>query len=266
MPTPTIAETLKFANLQMAAEALYGLVAATTESNQPPPALRPGQPIDGLIDPAWLTTGNLHASKFTSTEAAKFAEQWTVVEHISNTTTGFSGTLLKALKNDPSQNIKAGDLVLSFRSTEFLDDHARDNTATNVLEIKEKGFAFGQLSDMEDWYKSLQQGGKITGPLSVTGYSLGGHLATAFNLLHPGVAQQVVTFNGAGIGTIGDPALAATPAQLPAMIARFSALRSQGETTGFLDSFQSEAGRNAYQAIQAHLASTLGVPRWRCRF
>ncbi|MDI1267793.1 MAG: hypothetical protein PSV40_01640 [Polaromonas sp.] len=33
-----------------------------------------------------------------------------------------------------------------------------------------------------------------------TGYSLSGHLATVFNLLHPGAAQQVITFNGAGIG------------------------------------------------------------------
>jgi len=143
MPAPTIAETLKFANLQMATEALYRF-------NATPPGtiLTPGDKFVGDIPTTILTAGNLHASKFTSTEATKFAEQWTVVEHVSNTTTGFSGTLLKALKNDPSQNIKAGDLVLSFRSTEFLDDHARDNTATNVLEIKEKGFAFGQLNDM----------------------------------------------------------------------------------------------------------------------
>jgi hypothetical protein len=47
---PTVADYLKYANVQMAAEALYGLAAATTESNQPPPALRPGQPIDGQIE------------------------------------------------------------------------------------------------------------------------------------------------------------------------------------------------------------------------
>jgi Ca2+-binding RTX toxin-like protein len=260
MSAPTIAETLKFANLQMAAEALYDYDANVTGVT-----LSPGAKYDGVILDRFLVSGNRHASKFTSTEAAKFAEQWTVVEHISNTTTGFSGTLLKALKNDPSQYIKAGDLVLSFRSTEFLDDHARDNTATNVLEIKEKGFAFGQLSDMEDWYQSLQQRGKITGPLSVTGYSLGGHLATAFNLLHQNELNggQVVLFNGAGIGKIGtgDNTLAGTQTKLREMIGRFTTLRAQGETTGFLDSFQSEAGRNAYQAIQAHLASTLGVPR-----
>ena len=39
-------------------------------------------------------------------------------------------------------------------------------------------------------------------PTDLTRCSLGGHLATAFKLLHPGAAQQVVTFNGAGVGVI----------------------------------------------------------------
>jgi Ca2+-binding RTX toxin-like protein len=258
---PTIAEYLKFANLQMAAEALFGF-------NATPPGtiLTPGDKLDNPLEmpierfTRILTDGNLHASKFTSTEAEKFvdpAKGWKVVEHISNTTTGFSGTLFK--------NNATDELVLSFRSTEFLDDHARDNTATNVLEIKEKGFAFGQLSDMEDWYQSLQQRGKITGPLSVTGYSLGGHLATAFNLMHGNELNggQVVLFNGAGVGKIGtaNGTLAGTQTKLREMVTRFGVLRAQGETTGFVDRFQSVDGRNAYLAIQAHLASTLGVPR-----
>ena len=53
-------------------------------------------------------------------------------------------------------------------------------------------------------YASLGERGLINGPLSVTGYCLGGHLATAFNLLHPGAAQQVVTFNGAGVGEVNE--------------------------------------------------------------
>ncbi|MBL8489104.1 MAG: hypothetical protein JNK22_18720, partial [Rhodocyclaceae bacterium] len=258
MPAPTVVETLKFANLQMAAEALY-----TFNATPPGTVLTPGAKFTDPLTADILTTGNLHASKFTATEAAKFVEQWTVVEHISNTATGFSGTLFKALQNNAAQGIKVGDLVLSFRSTEFLDDHARDHTATNYLEINKFGFAFGQLADMEKWYGELVAAGRISGPLSVTGYSLGGHLATAFNLLHPGLAQQVVLFNGAGIGRIGsaDGTLAGTQVKLSALIARFRELRAQGETTGFLGIFQSEAGREAYQAIRAHLAGTLGVPR-----
>jgi pimeloyl-ACP methyl ester carboxylesterase len=48
--------------------------------------------------------------------------------------------------------------------------------------------------------------------LSVIGYSLGGHLATAFNLLYPDAAQQVVTFNGAGVGRVTQATLSDVPA------------------------------------------------------
>ncbi len=258
MSAPTIAEMLKFANLQMAAEALYEFNATLASAN-----LQPGKPFNEALDierfEGILTDGNLHASTFTSIEAAKFAEQWRVVEHISNTTTGFSGTLF--------EDKISGELVLSFRSTEFHDDHARDNTATNQLEISKFGFAFGQIADMETWYGELKAAGKIPAgaQFSVTGYSLGGHLATIFNLLHQNELNggQVMLFNGAGVGKIGtaDGTLAGTQAKLREMVDTFAALRAQGAGGGFLDRFLSEAGRNAYLAIQAHLASTLGVPR-----
>ena len=117
---------LKYANLQMAAEALYGKKG-----------LEPGTLFLGQITEQFLRSGNDRTSVFTRTQAQQFvAEDWTVVEHISNTTTGFSGTLFRS---------KSGELVMSFRSTEFADDAARDNQATNTLEIKEQGWAFGQL-------------------------------------------------------------------------------------------------------------------------
>lgn len=195
MTAPTIAEYLKFANLQMAAESLFGFDAYKAKGT-----LTPGKVSTEAITEERLTTGNLHASKFTATEAAKFAATWRVVEHKSNTTTGFSGTLFK--------NKTTNEYVISFRSTELLDDAARDNQATNTLEIKEKGWAFGQIDDMEAWYKLLKETNLIPAgqKFSVTGYSLGGHLATAFNLLRREDGTQsridkVVTFNGAGVGT-----------------------------------------------------------------
>jgi hypothetical protein len=142
---PTIAEYLKFANLQMAAEALYGYNAPTDAATLVPGA----KPTENPLTAGVLTTGNLHASRFAPTEATKFAGLWEVVEHISNTTTGFSGTLFKAKETRADLGITVNELVLSFRSTEFIDDAARDNEATNKLEIKDKGFAFGQLADME---------------------------------------------------------------------------------------------------------------------
>lgn len=188
--TPTVADLLKYADLQMAAEAFLVDQSGALKGN---------------LQKA-LTEGNNHASKFTELQAKHFLEHWTVVAQKPNTDTGFSGTLFRCIKNDPSTGAEEGELVMSFRSTEFIDDSARDNQATNTLEIKETGFAWGQLRDMEDWYQQLVASGKLVNQVnpfksfSLTGYSLGGHLASAFNEMHPNVADQVVTFNGAGTG------------------------------------------------------------------
>ena len=176
---PTITDYLKYANLQMATEAF--LVDANDI------------PFSDIADiERALKAGNGHATKFTASEATKFAAEWQVVDQCPNKLTGFSGTLFR--------NRDTREYVISFRSTEFIDDAIRDSAATNTLEVFKTGWAFGQLSDMESWYQSVKS--QIDGPLNVTGYSLGGHLATAFNLLHPGAADQVVTFNGAGVGKI----------------------------------------------------------------
>ena len=179
MTTPTTVDILKYADLQMAAEALLVNDDGSLKSD---------------LKKA-LTEGNKHASKFTAPKADAFLAEWSVVAQRANTSSGFSGTLFKSNKTN--------EYVLSFRSTEFIDDAARDNMATNTLEIKEIGYAWGQLADMKAWYEELSgAGGQLAGgrPFSVTGYSLGGHLATAFNLMY-GAASQTVTFNGAGVGT-----------------------------------------------------------------
>jgi hypothetical protein len=111
-----IATYFKYANLQMAAEAI------NLESGMSPSRLK-----DALI------LGNKHSSVFTQAQATEFtdpAKGWSVLAHRPNTSTGFSGTLFK--------NNETGELVLSFRSTEFLDDNARDNKASNEMEINKK--------------------------------------------------------------------------------------------------------------------------------
>lgn len=207
--TADITTYLKYANLQMAAEALFQF-----HSQQPNATLVPGATASySSINPGYLTTGNNRASKFTETQAAEFVQVWEVVEHKSNTSTGFSGTLFKARDGAPPEllakyGVKAGELVMSFRSTEFADDAVRDTQATNSMEIQEKGWAFGQIADMESWFAELNKpGGPLAGGKSfaVTGYSLGGHLATAFNLLRKedGSVNRITatyTFNGAGVG------------------------------------------------------------------
>lgn len=77
MTTPTTAELLKYADLQMAAEAfLFN---------------RDGTPVTNLKQA--LIDGNDHASMFTATQADNFLAHWEVVEQEPNTATGFSGTL-----------------------------------------------------------------------------------------------------------------------------------------------------------------------------
>jgi len=117
--TNEVTTYLKYANLQIAAEALF-------EFNhlRPTGSAGPGSTASyPTINPVYLTDGNNRSSKLTSTQAQQFINDgWTVVEHISNTTTGFSGTLFRALRDDEARGIKAGEQVLSFRSTEFADD------------------------------------------------------------------------------------------------------------------------------------------------
>jgi hypothetical protein len=185
MTTPTTTDLLKYVDLQMAAEAF--LVDAT------------GAFVPNL--PKALTDGNELVSRFTQTQAKEFLKHWRVVTQMPNTKTGFSGTVFECRVDDPLTGAKARERVLSLRSTEFVDDHLRDNQATNTLEIFATGFAWGQLRDLEDWYAQLVRDGELVpGTFGLTGYSLGGHLATAFNEMHPGAVRQVVTFNGAGIG------------------------------------------------------------------
>lgn len=225
MTAPTITEILDYANLQMAAEAFLADPADPT-----------GKLLKLNIHQA-LIEGNGHASVFTETQAEAFLNRWEVVAQKANTGTGFSGTLFR--------NKETKELVMSFRSTEFIDDSARDNQATNSLEIKGTGFAWGQLRDMKSWYEELQKtGGPLAGnqPFSVTGYSLGGHLATAFNLMYSGRAEQVVTFNGAGVGTF-DPEV--TP--LIDLVETFAKISTQD----YSSNIQDEVLRQTYSRLRA---------------
>ncbi|OUL98421.1 hypothetical protein A8M77_31725 [Variovorax sp. JS1663] len=198
--------------------------------------------------PGSLMLGKERSSRFTAVQAQQFLDEgWTVAEHISNTTTGFSGTLFRALRTDESRGITAGELVLSLRSTEFIDDAARDNQATNSMEIKEKGWAFGQIAEMKKWVDSLYATSKITADkrLTVTGYSLGGHLATAFNMLYGGDADATYTFNGAGVGKERNGV------SLADTIANFDRMRQITADLG--DQFTNPAVRAVYESLRGSL-------------
>ena len=218
--TPTPSTLLKYINLQMASEALLD---------------------DREGDRERLTTGNNRSSKFPAALADQFlAEGWVVVNHKADTSTGFSGTLFR--------NSRTGEQVISFRSTEFIDDAARDNQETNKQEIAAVGWAFGQIDDMEKWYAGLMLDGLIDSPVTVTGYSLGGHLATAFTQLRleQGRGSEIAatyTFNGAGVGNVSGT--------LTDAAFKFRALRDDASAL-----MQTAGGRSQYAQLKASLGNT----------
>ncbi|MEJ8837150.1 hypothetical protein [Ramlibacter sp. AN1133] len=227
-------QMLKYAYLQLASEAT-GLVD--------------GLEGERLADV--LTVGNSRASVFTRTEANTFvSDGWTVVAHVEKNS-GFSGTLFKD---------KAGNLVLSFRSTEFADDAVRDNQQTNKTEIRNHGWAFGQIADMEAWYAGLLRDPDALGAgqrFAVTGYSLGGHLATAFDIMRhedgtSGRITEVFTFNGAGVGQTQ------SSLSLHTVIDTFSAARVDGSNAA---SFGTSVAANLYAQMSAQMngAATVEV-------
>ena len=88
--TFTATELLTYANLQIAAEALYGKLK--DPAGNPSDLIANGE-ITGKIE-THLTDGNKHSSKFTTTQAAEFAEKWKIVSHIANTSKRRVGNLL----------------------------------------------------------------------------------------------------------------------------------------------------------------------------
>ena len=148
MTTNEVALQLEYAKLQLAAEAMFGVKHVDVA----------GKKVALQIEEVWLTDGNDHSSRFTQPQADDFVKNWALVEHEANSSTGFSGTLFKYIGPPNSDlGLTPNQLVISFRSTEFIEDSARDNQATNTLEVSEKGWAFGQISDMEKWYAELKQ-------------------------------------------------------------------------------------------------------------
>ena len=153
---------LKYAHVQMAAEAFL----INPDS---------GDIVSGTKYLDALTEGNEFNSKFTATLAAEFAANWEVVAHQPNTASGFSAKLFRGIGEDNS-----GEMVLSFRSTEFIGDAMRDRFVTN-RGIHDDGWAFAQIADLRAWWDSSAVQALVgTGGVTVTGYSLGGHLANAF--------------------------------------------------------------------------------------
>src|SRR6188472_341825 len=99
-----VATQLEYAMLQLAAEAMFGVAHEGTA----------GQTTTAEMTADVLTKGNDHSSKFTDAQVEGFLKNWQLVEHRSNTATGFSGTLFKYIGQDSDElGLRAGQLVMS---------------------------------------------------------------------------------------------------------------------------------------------------------
>lgn len=186
----------QFAVQQMAAESY--LDRARSGELQLDQALRLG---NNRV-PAYLASAPLLDGKtrMTDQQIIAFGTRYDILDHHASDATGFSATLMK--------DRTTGAYTLSFRSLEYQyqvdgGDWERDGTPGAAGEIAGAGFAYAQLVSMERYYRELKADPNKLPPgavLNVTGYSLGGHLATVFTELHAAEINQTVTFNGAGRG------------------------------------------------------------------
>ncbi|MEO6110715.1 MAG: calcium-binding protein [Nitrospiraceae bacterium] len=166
--------------------------------------------------------------------AERFISKYDILDHHANDSTGFSATLMR--------DTTTGEYTLSFRSTEFRDeslggDYNRDAVKADG-DIAVHGFAFAQLLAMEEYFARLKQGitsdgtfdaglhaffGNPTHQFNVTGYSLGGHLATVFTELHESEVRQTYLFNASGRGSLPGavPGLAAEEQRIADILAYF---------------------------------------------
>ena len=116
------------------------------------------------------------------------------------------------------------NFTLSFRSVEYSNqidggDWERDGRPGAAGEIAGLGFAFAQLVSMERYWRDIKASLPVDAVVNITGYSLGGHLATVFTELHAGEVNHTYTFNGAGRGHLtGGTAGLAEPDRIREML------------------------------------------------
>lgn len=174
----------------------------------------------------------------------EFFSTFDIIDHLPNQSSGFSATLLK--------NRLTGEYTLAFRSTEYRNieaggDAQRDSVRGAAGDIAFNGMAFTQLSSMEKYWKALGDGSRAMGAtpdnphrldttnlraaelnafkdaiaagakLNVSGYSLGGHLATMFSVFHGAQVGALYLFNSSGVGRIRDDSANLTHRQLLAL-------------------------------------------------
>ena len=200
MTQSSISTWFKFALQQMAAESYLD-------------QLLTGKPVrevlsDGNNDTRFIqpdADGNLPGkTRFTNVLANRLLANYEIIDHHTSDATGFSATLMR--ERDSNGQLTT-NFTLSFRSVEYQNqvdggDWERDGRSGAAGEIAASGFAFAQLVSMERYWRDIKASLPADAVVNVTGYSLGGHLATVFTELHADEVNHTYTFNGAGRGHI----------------------------------------------------------------
>jgi Ca2+-binding RTX toxin-like protein len=219
--------------------------------------------LDGVIDQNQLIqrleNGSNHYSfdpvagsgrtRLTNEQITWLLDNFDIVDHYANDSSGFSATVFL--------DRRSGEYTVSFRSTEYANenkggDWLRDGLQGAGGEVSVVGVAFGQVASMENYLANLREGRRfdaVTGhwvadpslePLSqalsggaginVTGYSLGGHLANVFTVLHQDLIRHAYLFNAAGLGRINElgPAEAVYVDALRQKLALYDAVMAGG--------------------------------------
>jgi len=143
---------------------------------------------------------------------------------------GLSATLIQEKGTD--------NYTLSIRSTEYLNwkeggDFERDGNGADFALLK-NGFALAQLDSLDryyEWLRSTDSGALPLLPtnavLSVSGFSLGGHLATVFTELRSAAVAKTYTFNAPGRGKWNQ-----SSGSLSDMLAYYRAVLANPEAAG----------------------------------
>lgn len=121
-------------------------------------------------------------TKISQTQADYFLDNFKILDYYGNDNTGFSATTF--IKNSDilvtNGEKKLQEITISFRSTEFTEDYYKDASGADD-EISKNGTAIAQNIALVNYLKKLKTDGIITSTtkINITGYSLGGHLASS---------------------------------------------------------------------------------------
>jgi len=133
---------------------------------------------------------------FNERQSSDFADKYIVIKHQENKISGFSATLF--------EDELSHKQILAIRGTE-------PKTAADLLTDLDlaliSGLATFQYEDLKQFVGELKTSGVLNSSITLTGHSLGGHLAMKFALDDSLVIQDLVTinhtytYNAPGMGT-----------------------------------------------------------------